>query len=272
MPELAEVALFANDINLHVKGRKLTALRYNNVGDHWGKTIAPTNVRDSLWNMREQVVVASSRGKSLYLTANGMSVTAKLGMTGRFAKEKPKESFEKHVFLELGFDDCSIWYVDYRRFGRLSVTPTKECENHIGGFNEAFFLRTRDELNSIVSNSLKDFKKIPRISWLLKHGPQTGVGNYLANEALGRLDLSPFEPCQSPEGAVNLLLECGEIARESFEEGGNSFAGGYFRLDGEPGKYDSHCRFYQAAEVPRSIFRGRPVYSKFQNTTKEKPL
>lgn len=83
------------------------------------------------------------------------------------------------------------------------------------------------------------------------------------NEALGRLQLSPFEPVKDFNEALEILRECGKIAQRSFELGGNSFAGGYVRFDGTLGTFANECLFYQNPKVPKTIFRGRPVYSYF---------
>jgi formamidopyrimidine-DNA glycosylase len=144
------------------------------------------------------------------------------------------------------------------------VTPKDQKQPHVGGFDGQFYLCTKDGLNTAIHLHLRGYERTPRISWLLKYGPQTGVGNYLANEALGRLGLNPFEPCESLAEATDLLLECGKVAEESYISGGNSFAGGYYRLDGKPGGYDSLCKFYRAPAIPRQVFRGRPVYSNYQ--------
>ena len=97
----------------------------------------------------------------------------------------------------------------------------------------------------------------------MKHGEDTGVGNYMANEALGRLNLSPFQPSRSLEEARRVLKKCAEVAEMSFKWGGNSFGTGYYRLDGTEGAYARFCRFYQNNRVRRRMFRGRPIFTKF---------
>lgn len=103
----------------------------------------------------------------------------------------------------------------------------------------------------------------PRISVLLDSGPHSGIGNYLANEALGELDLSPFEPFRNAEEFKLTVNTCGKIAIQSFVLGGNSFNGGYYQLDGSEGIFADEMRFYQQPGIPRHQFRGRPVYTRF---------
>lgn len=257
MPELAEVALFARDLNSVASSKPVTRVTFHNDKD-WGNIIIPPNIRRALRTIQDQKIAFKSEGKALLLCDRKSETPLlefRLAMTGQFhLKRNP--NFKRHYFLGLHFENRSIYFADPRRFARVKTPSTSELI--LGGFNKSGFWK-----NSQL-NIPDGYLKIPKVTWLLKHGEKTGVGNYMANEALGRLDISPFTPCKSRKQAVELLQECLNIAEESFAHGGNSFATGFFLLNGTEGQYLNQCQFYQNENLNRHIFRGRPIYSRFQ--------
>ena len=256
MPELPEVALYARDLNFAVHGQNLVACRFPNK-KNWGNIIIPRPVAQTIKSLIGLRFNFSSIGKALYLEAsqpNKSVVEFRLGMTGRFFRSPFDNRWRAHCFIELHFERCSIYYCDHRRFGR--VFRDTEAQGGIGGFSSKRGLWF--DPNPIPPTG---YKSSPRISWLINTGHRTGVGNYMANEALGRLNLSPFQPCSSEEEAVAILRECQKVARSSFRFGGNSFSAGYFRLDGTEGRFSGQCKFYGHPRVPRYLFRGRPVFT-----------
>lgn len=90
----------------------------------------------------------------------------------------------------------------------------------------------------------------------------------MANEALGQLNLSPFTPCKNEKEARTLLTKCRDIAAQSLRYNGSSFGSGYFLLNGDEGGYLKYCQYYKKSEIPRHIFNGRPVFTKFKPTGK----
>ena len=177
-------------------------------------------------------------------------------MTGQFHLQRRLDKWKRHYFLSLTLGETTVFFADPRRFGRIQAP--RDVKFAVGGYSEKLgFWKNPKPIPPL------GFLKKNRVSWLLDSGDQTGIGNYMANEALGRLGLSPFEPCRDEKEAILLLRKCASIASASYRKGGNSFGSGYYRLNGTEGSYASSCRFYQNLEVPRTIFRGRPVYSQF---------
>lgn len=266
MPELAETALIARDLSKKFKQATIKEIEFG--GDYgWGQKIIPQDVRDAWLSGLHLSPSVESRGKSIFIDFGHHKVEVKLGMTGRF-QDKPLRpgQHEKHSFVNILLDDGStVHFVDYRRFGRMYLATHKDPDTlrFLGGYKESgFFIRTPSEIRSMMIG-LPTTSRKPRITWLLDTGVDTGVGNYLANDALGRLNLSPFEPFLSHEEILNVLICCGEIAQSAFDHGGNSFAGGYVKLDGSYGEFEKYCKFYRAPQVPRKVFKGRPVYTYF---------
>lgn len=266
MPEIAEVAVYANDLNKLIKNKELKAVTFAGE-DRWRDKIVPPDARALLLSFTGQKCFFDSCGKSLYFQSekSKQSILFKLGMTGMFQLSLPKaDSKERHNFLTLEFDSLNIYYLDYRRFGRISVSSSKEDQSLAGFQAGEFSILNKAEVTKLIPK-LKGCLTKPKVSWLLEHGTKTGVGNYLANEALGRLNLNPFTPCENEKEAVSILLEVIKVASLSFKKGGNSFKGGYYRLTGEKGTFYKYCLFYRNKNVPCSLFNGRPIYSHFKN-------
>jgi formamidopyrimidine-DNA glycosylase len=268
MPEISEVAVYAKDLNKITENKKLTSVSFCGES-RWREKIVPLPARKLLSSFIGNLCKFESRGKSLYFSTSGAenNILFKLGMTGMFQLELPKpDSKDRHAFLILEFEDLIVYYLDYRRFGRITTTVEKETIA-LAGYEDRFFSLSRKEIKLFLPSLNGQLKK-PKISWLLDHGARTGVGNYLANEALGSLNLDPFTPCKDSEEALNLLLEVIKVAKLSFKKGGNSFKGGYYRLTGEKGTFYKYCRYYRNENVPYSVFNGRPVYSYYSQPPK----
>lgn len=205
----------------------------------------------------------SSSGKHLVFAAGRDKIALHLGMTGQFRLAPIPEEYEKHHFMTLRWRKTECCFLDFRRFARARMA-TSNPMTALGGFDPArgFFLKKASDLVIGLSH-LPGWRSTPRIAWLLRHGSKTGVGNYLANEALGRLRLTPFEPCNDESEALVLLKACQRLARRSFQAGGTSFGIGYFRLDGSEGTFASQLAFYRRPGIKRSVFQNRSVYTQF---------
>lgn len=262
MPELAEVALYAHDLGKACKGQKVVRVSFPNQQD-WGRKIVPISIQRKLRKLPGKTIDFCSEGKALLLLETGKAepiVEFRLGMTGQFLLRPLEGKWKRHCFLEIQFEEITVRYADPRRFGRL--LNYQEKAKAIGGFSsKKGFWRQRDPSPPV------GFLNRARISWLLGTGDKTGVGNYMANEALGLLNLSPFEPCKNAREAITILKKCGQIAKKSFSAGGNSFSTGFYNLGGIEGQFAFHCQFYNNVQVGRIVFRGRPVFTKFKIPT-----
>lgn len=250
MPELAELATYAKDISNKIDGSKLVMVKAYNTH----KKLTPPPVFDFFNSRVNHKLYCLSLAKSLLFTDFNYSVEFKLGMTGGFTVTPS----EKHTYWAFEFGNgFSLYHQDPRKFGSVNL---RKCNNDgfemaLGGYGLGKF-----ELLSYYKKHIKESDS-PRISWLLNKGPKTGVGNYMANEALGRLDLNPFKPFSSIREMIATLEECKKVASESFELGGYSFGGGYYTLNGDKGKFQG--RFYKSQQIKKQTFKGRPVYSKY---------
>lgn len=187
-------------------------------------------------------------------------VLFRLGMTGRFLlKGVMKEVDYKHVILEIKTESNTIYYVDYRKFSRIKFVNNSEFNNmkkySLGmSYDKERYFESEFETMGIT--------KKPKITEILEEGKLTGIGNYLANEALGRLNINPFKPFDSLEEKKSLYKEVQKIASESFNLGGNTFNGGYIRPNGNTGNFK--CKIYGNKEI-RCKFRNRSLYTEYKN-------
>lgn len=258
MPELAEVALFARDLNKVIGDQKVVKITYPNRSD-WGATIIPAEIKSLLDQVRGRQIKFSSAGKALQLymkKTKAPLVEFRLGMTGQFHMSKKPGVWGRHYFLCLHFEDCTVYYADPRRFGR--VIKPRSSDLVLGGYDSSDGLWKQKNLTLPEGYLTKS-----RISWLLSNGDKTGVGNYMANEALGILKLNPFKPCRNKQEARAILKQCQVIAGRSFKFNGNSFGTGYFILNGEEGSFSQFCKFYGNKSVNKYLFNGRPVFTTF---------
>jgi hypothetical protein len=49
---------------------------------------------------------------------------------------------------------------------------------------------------------------------------------------------------------------------DSYNAGGNTFNGGYKRVNGESGQYK--CKYYGNEDYRKEKFRGRPIFTKYE--------
>lgn len=268
MPEAAECALFAKDITDYLDGDPISNMAMftkHCSGEKFKifKSNLPFNVFwDNDGDRRDVPFKIASYGKILEVQIGERTFHVRLGMTGRFLRELP-EGMGPHgmAVWESWKSGKKFWYVDPRRFSTWREADHKP-ENWILSWDGIGKHPHIGNLHGIVDRLGNSYTRKPRMTWLLGTGPETGIGNYLANEALGRLDLNPFEKGKSNE-LYRLLETSYEIAADSFASGGNSFGGGYYRFSGDPGGYQDSCKFYKNPELVRSTFRGRVVYSRF---------
>lgn len=225
--------------------------------------IFPASVRRGLRALINQRTTISSSGKHLVIRSGPAAISMQLGMTGQFRLGVVPLKYRQHHFMSLTWDRAACYFLDFRRFARTKSTPPDPHEA-LGGFNPdtGFVLRSPGAIAQQLP-TLQGYLSMPRVRWLLRYGHRTGIGNYLANEALGRLKLSPFEPCQNTDEALDILKMCRRLAKLSYQAGGTSFGIGYFRLDGSEGAFSKQLAFYKNPKTKRTMFHNRAVYSNF---------
>lgn len=271
MPELPEVALYAADLETQTKARPLSIEPIFSVGFEKLVRITETD----FVGLKGDSVRVETAGKSLFLSIGKNLLEFKFGMTGKFLLESTSRDLNNAFLRLLPRDGACIYYLDPRRFGHVEISNEESLAEKralaLGGFSDTeFWVRSStEEIASLITRLFpRKVPRKPKISLLLESGVKTGIGNYIANEALGRAELNPFTPFGSIDELILTLQLAAEVAKESFNCGGNSFAGGYLRLNGKEGSFFDKCLFYGNQLHYQGSFRGRPVYSKYLNPGK----
>jgi formamidopyrimidine-DNA glycosylase len=275
LPELPEVAILARDLSRITSHARLKSVYFRTGHKHLAK-IFPASAQRALRSLINHQTAISSSGKLLVIRAGPTVVSIQLGMTGQFRLAPVPSEYRQHHFMSLTWDTVECCFLDFRRFARAKPLPPSNLEA-LGGFDPKTGFRLQSPITIARQiPKLQGFLSTPRIRWLLRHGHRTGIGNYLANEALGRLALSPFEPCRDAREAMKILGMCQRLAKLSYRAGGTSFGIGYFRLDGSEGTFSKQLAFYKNPRANRTLFHNRAVYSNFsanriQGPTRAKP-
>lgn len=261
MPELPEVAVLASDIRRIAASNSVRAVRFQTKHACFKKVMSATSVA-IIRRFIGSHLKAGSNGKHLILSGEAGAVRIHLGMTGHFKLGPITRKDRAHHFFTIRIGADTLHYLDFRRFSRIQEYAINEFS--IGGYKSGrgLSLTNKARLNFIVRN-LPGLKSAPRISWLLRHGRVTGIGNYLANEALGRLNLNPYKHFQNEAEAMRTLLKCQALARASYRVGGTSFGIGYYRIDGSQGTFAEQLKYYRNPRIKRREFSNRGVYSLF---------
>lgn len=262
MPELAETAIYARDLNKVIDNAKLIAVETLN--DKFSHKLCPPDAIVEVKRNLNSNIKFMSTAKSLIMTLPRVNsiLHFKLGMSGNF-QEVMREGFEKHTFWTFKFsNDRTIYFQDPRRFGSVTLQRGMDEQTRalsLGGYNGTEFRLT--ELTRVYKHlSHMKLSKLPKLSWLLSTGKYTGIGNYMANEALGHLDMNPFTAFKNIKEILAVFKKAQEIAEKSYSKGGFSFGGGYYMLNGQPGQYTGD--YYMKLE--RQELNNRPVYSRYK--------
>lgn len=188
-------------------------------------------------------------------------MTFRLGMSGRFvASHFMNEVDKKHVILRIKCENGTVNYVDYRKFSRINIISDLEFRE----INKYTLLYSYEsEWNPNDFKTMPVTKK-PKITEMLDEGTITGIGNYLANETLGLLDFNPYTPFKDLEEKQKAYTFARMVATNSYREGGNTFNGGYKRVNGQIGNF--RTKIYGEQSFRQEKFRGRPIFTRFTKT------
>lgn len=259
MPELAEVMTIAHDLRevktvnkIHIYDADWILARTLGVS---GKLERKPHVLDRLRSIAGEVKI-QTLGKSLLIkSSDSDSVELSLGMTGRLITGL-REVDKRHILFSMETNVGQVYFVDFRKFFLIRNISDTMIEKD----SRYSLLRYVDRVTTPPNYSMLPVSKKPKVVELLAEGKYTGVGNYLANEALGRLNMNPFTSFNDSVEKYRALGECRLLAEDAFEAGGNTFNGGYIRPTGKAGTFKTH--FYGNDKI-KKMFRGRPTFSNY---------
>ena len=262
MPELAETMRIVMDIH-ESKLYRMTGITIND--EHWmGRKLG-----DSLQEFREQtgMMAWATYGKNIFICFGNSTNKQencestywelRLGMSGRFKIGKyMNEVDKKHIMFTLHHPNGDLCYIDYRKF--FDIKKLVEYPNFKKLYSRSLLYLHSSRIHVNTDLDVTPITKKPKITEILAEGQHTGIGNYLANEGIGRSKMNPKTPFKDQDEKNFLYKVIQGVALESYAAGGNTFNGGYIRPNGKTG--DFKPQVYGQAGWFRETFRGRTIY------------
>lgn len=254
MPELPEVEVVRSQVESLLAGQTLASISAD----------PSPRFREAPLAQGSTVCSVERRGKYLLWALQPLPavVIVHLGMTGQLLSAGPPENHVRaHWVLH---DGAQLWLRDPRGFGRVCVRPA----------SGPWGLATLDALGPDLLDPHLDVPAVaaalsgrsaPLKALLLDQRAVAGIGNYIADEALGRAKVAPTARRVSPARASRVVVSAVRVAQESLRAGGVSERD-YVHVDGGRGSYAESLQFYGRAGCPcphcqsplqRSVVAGR---------------
>ena len=242
MPELPETETIARDLDVEIRGRRLTAvevrrpdvLRGVEPGELARRTRDATVRR--VWRRAKLVVLDLSTDDRLVVQPR---------FTGALLLDDGDLPERERLYSTLAFrldDGRLLHYRDIRRLGTVSLMTPERFAAYSAALgpeplDPAF---TAHELAGLLRGSRQAIKKV-----LMDQRRVVGIGNIYANEALWRAGIAPGRPSRSlddPE-IERLHAAIRNVLTESIAERGTSFRD-YLDARGGRGRFAEQLRAY----------------------------
>lgn len=243
MPECAEVAIFANQLNQEYGGHFLNNVQF--IGGRFLKSEADgERINLQLLNYPLTNVSMSSKGKFLYwsmLSSERESVHffISLAMTGSFGKQ------QKHSAIRFEFENGEVFFNDPRHFGTFKVVDNDlELQFKLKALGWDPLKDPNVPADIVAQFRQHDRKKIGE--FLMEQGPVIcGIGNYLRSDLLHKSRISPFRLISSlSDQEIETICQSAiDIVAEAFSCGGASIRT-YSDLYGIAGEFHTRFRVY----------------------------
>ena len=246
MPELPEVETVVRDLQPHLVGRCLAALRVGKkaLRSKWSRR----------WNAQivgRCVRGIERRGKWILIDLDGPWLVIHLGMTGQFVVAPADHPRQNHTHLVFTLDRGSheLRFRDVRRFGSAACYASRQdidayfARQRLGP--EPFELE-RDYWRAHLAKTRRNLKAI-----LLDQRAVAGVGNIYADESCFEAKLPPtmLGSELSPREADRLRAAIGVVLRRAIDLGGSTIRD-YVGGSGLMGNYQHEFRVYGRTGEP----------------------
>ena len=252
MPELPEVETVCRGLAKSITGKTLERLELRR------KSLRFPFPRGMAQKCAQQRITAIRRRAKYILIdlANGQTIIAHLGMTGRMVIAAAGEKYtpEKHDHVIFHFADGGrVVFNDARRFGVLDIAPVHMLEAsahfaHLGPepLEDTF---TPEYLAAKLAT-----RKTPVKIAIMDQEVVVGVGNIYAAEALFAARIDPTRPAHTLGKAEvkKLWAEIRTVLQKAIAAGGSSIRD-YVQSDGELGYFQHHWAVYgkEGEKCPR---------------------
>jgi formamidopyrimidine-DNA glycosylase len=264
MPELPEVETICRGTAPLISGKQVTAcvvrrrdLRVPVPEDFEARCVGRT------------VESVERRGKyMLWRLEGGETAALHFGMSGRLVLSERDAVSGKHEHVLWRFPGVSAAFSDPRRFGLVTILPTKGMERHALfaklGYEPFDPALTADVLQGMMRGAR------PVKLFLMDASAVVGVGNIYASEALFAAGIRPDRPCAEIRfDEIRTLLDAVRIVLSSSIESGGSTLRDYVGASGQAGYFQHTFRAYGREGLPccrcggiikRESMAGRSTY------------
>ncbi len=245
MPELPEVQTIADDLRMHLTGRRVMGVKVN-----WPRTVAGIEASQfATCVVGLGILQVSRRGKYIVIELERGYLLIHLRMSGQLQVVPQEEPVESHVRAVLDLDDGrQLRLRDTRKFGRIYlVADPEEVTAGLGPepLDDGFSLGDFRDLLSRRTGRLKPL--------LLNQRFLAGLGNIYADEVLFAAGLNPLRKADSLTRAEQAgLYEAIRAVLENAIAGrGTTLSdGGYSDASGQAGTYQFQLAVYRRTGQP----------------------
>ncbi len=185
MPELPEVETVVRYIRPNIIGNIIREVAPQNNYDKVLETHSPSQFNKLVAG--NSVIAVERRGKYIVLNLDNGYLLIHLRMTGRLLLKLSEDDKQRHNTAIIHFtDNSSLYFKDYRKFGRLYYYDSLDYINHKLGIEPLSKKFTKEWLYDNLQKSKRQLKPL-----LLDQGFIAGLGNIYVDEALWFAKLHP---------------------------------------------------------------------------------
>ena len=185
MPELPEVETVVNFIKPSIVGKTISSVESQNNYDKVFATHNPQLFSDNL--IDKTITDVTRRAKYIVVHLDRGFFLIHLRMTGRLLLKLSAEDKPRHLTAKVIFSDGStLFFKDYRKFGRLYYYDTLDIINSKLGIEPLSYGFTLDWLHDHLKESKRQMKPL-----LLDQSFIAGLGNIYVDEALWSAKINP---------------------------------------------------------------------------------
>lgn len=248
MPELPEVETVVRYIRPHLVGNIITEVAPQNDYDKVLATHVPQQFNELAVGKR--IVAVERRGKYIVLNLDQGHLLIHLRMTGRLLLKLTEDDKPRHLTAIIYFKDkSSLYFKDYRKFGRLYYYDSLDYINTKLGVEPLSKSFTGDWLFKSLQNYKRQLKPL-----LLDQSFVAGLGNIYVDEALWFAKLHPQQIGSSVNRKKSNVLHSAiqRLLQIAIDNQGTTIINFYFG-EGEKGNFKEQLQVFgrQDKNCPR---------------------
>ena len=185
MPELPEVETVVRYLRPNIIGKIIDSILPQN---NYAKVLATHTIKQlNKLVVKKSIIDVARRGKYIVINLDEGHLLIHLRMTGRLLLNLSDNDKFKHLTAIIHFTDkSSVYFKDYRKFGRLYYYDTLDYLDKKLGVEPLSKKFTKDWLYKNLQNSKRQLKPL-----LLNQSFIAGLGNIYVDEALWYAKLHP---------------------------------------------------------------------------------